>query len=168
VTRDGTAHGLAVWFDAVLTDGVGFSNAPGAPELIYGQAHFPWPEAVPLREGDEVECHLRADLVGGDYVWSWESKVHRREKPDAVDVHFRQSTFLGAPLTPESLARRASTHVPNLSTDGEITLAALKRMQAGVSLGSLAEELSRQHPARFRSPQDALDFVSDLSVRYGR
>jgi len=168
ITRDGTAHGLVVWFDAVLAEGVGFSNAPGAPELIYGQAHFPWPEAVLLREGDEVECHLRADLVGGDYVWSWESKVHRREKPDAVDVHFRQSTFLGAPLTPESLARRASTHVPNLSRDGEITLAALKRMQAGVSLGSLAEELSRLHPARFRSAQEALDFVSDLSVRYGR
>jgi protein arginine N-methyltransferase 1 len=168
VTREGTAHGLVVWFDTVLTEGVSFSNAPGAPELIYGQAHFPWPEAVLLREGDEVECHLRADLVGGDYVWSWESSVRRRERLDAVDVHFRQSTFLGAPLTPQSLAQRASTHIPKLSADGEIALGALRRMQEGASLGALAEELSRQHPARFRSPQEALDFVSDLSVRYGR
>ncbi len=167
-TRDGTAHGLAVWFDAVLAEGVGFSNAPGAPELIYGQAHFPWPDAVPLREGDEVECRLRGDLVGGDYVWSWESAVRRRERLDAVDVQFRQSTFLGAPLTPQTLARRASTHVPSLSADGEIALAALRRMQEGTSLGALAEELSRRHPGRFRSAQEALDFVSDLSARYGR
>jgi protein arginine N-methyltransferase 1 len=168
VMRDGTAHGLAVWFDAVLTESVGFSNAPAAPELIYGQAYFPWPEAVAMREGDEVECRIRADLSGGDYVWSWDSAVSRRESPDAVDVRFRQSTFLGTPLTPESLARRAASHVPHLSVDGEITVAALQRMYEGASLGALAEDLSSQHPERFRSPREALDFVSALSAKYGR
>src|SRR5215813_2945484 len=30
VTRDGKAHGMLIWFDATMADGVGFSNAPGA------------------------------------------------------------------------------------------------------------------------------------------
>ena len=34
-TRAGAAHGLAVWFDAVLCDGIGYSNAPGMPETVY-------------------------------------------------------------------------------------------------------------------------------------
>ena len=36
VSRPGTAHGFVVWFDAVLEDGIEFSNAPGQPEMIYG------------------------------------------------------------------------------------------------------------------------------------
>src|SRR5512138_2848153 len=40
-TRNGTAHALVLWFDSQLYDGIEFSNAPGQPELIYGQAFFP-------------------------------------------------------------------------------------------------------------------------------
>lgn len=168
VKRDGTAHGLVVWFDTVLSGAAGFSNAPGAPELIYGQAFFPWPSAVCVREGDLVEYRLRADLVGEDYVWGWESAVRRRETTSTIDVHFRQSTFLGTPLTRESLAKRDSTHVPGLSEVGKVTRVVLDRMLAGASLGDLANELSEQYPERFRSRQEALDFVSELSVRYGQ
>ena len=47
VERRGTVHGLAVWFDTVLAEGIGFSNAPGQPELIYGRA-------LPGRAGGRV------------------------------------------------------------------------------------------------------------------
>src|SRR5262249_7463053 len=42
-TRAGTAHGLGLWFDTTLVEGVGFSNSPAIPELIYGNAFLPWP-----------------------------------------------------------------------------------------------------------------------------
>lgn len=38
--RAGVGHGLLVWFDTVLADNIGFSNAPGAPESIYGAMFF--------------------------------------------------------------------------------------------------------------------------------
>jgi hypothetical protein len=40
-TRTGTGHGIVVWFEADLVEGVGFSNSPGAPETIYGSLFFP-------------------------------------------------------------------------------------------------------------------------------
>src|SRR3989442_14567368 len=60
ILRPGTAHALSVWFNAELMEGVGFSNAPGQPEAIYGQAFFPLLEPVPVDCGDRVEVSLRA------------------------------------------------------------------------------------------------------------
>ena len=76
--KPGTAHGLLVWFDAVLAEGVEFTNAPGEPELIYGNAFFPFSQPVALDVGDNVNVTIRADLVGGDYVWRWNTVVARR------------------------------------------------------------------------------------------
>ena len=132
--RRGVGHGLAVWFDADLAPGVGFSNAPGQPRLIYGQAFFPWPEPVALGRATSWTSDLQADLVGEDYVWTWESSVRRRAQPGKVAAHFRQSTFLGTPLTPETLARRASTHKARLGRDGLLTRTALELMDGETPL----------------------------------
>src|SRR4051812_49114252 len=52
--RVGIAHGLCIWFDAELTDHVAFSNAPGEPAAIYGQAFFPLAVPVPLADGETI------------------------------------------------------------------------------------------------------------------
>ncbi len=88
--RRGTAHGLVVWFDAELFDGIGFSNAPGAEELIYGQAFFPFKVPFALANGDRVDVRLEARLIGDDYVWRWND----------------QSTLLGVPLSISELHKR--------------------------------------------------------------
>ncbi len=165
--RRGVGHGLALWFDADLAPGVGFSSAPGQPALIYGQGFFPWPEPVPLGKGDVVDVRLRADLVGEDYVWTWESSIKRWGKPAKAAVHFRQSTFLGTPLTPETLARRASTHKAKLGRDGLLTRTALELMNGENPLVEIASVLEKRFPGRFRSPAEALAFVADLSSRFG-
>jgi protein arginine N-methyltransferase 1 len=103
--------GLIVWFDADLGAGAGFSNAPGAAGLIYGQAFFPWPHPVRLAPGDTVALRMSAVLVGEDYVWTWETRI-TPELLGAPKANFRQSTFLGIPRSPASLARRAADHVP--------------------------------------------------------
>lgn len=92
VLRDGVAHGLCLWFDAELMEGIGYSGAPGGPELVYGQGFFPFPDPVPLRAGDRVETDVRADLVNGDYVWSWNTEVAPAE---GEPRSFRQSTLRG-------------------------------------------------------------------------
>src|SRR5579872_6791366 len=63
LVRAGTAHGLCLWFDTELIDGVGFSNAPGGPELIYGQAFFPFPEPVAVASAGRIAVTLDARLI---------------------------------------------------------------------------------------------------------
>jgi type I protein arginine methyltransferase len=99
-TRSGTARGFALWFDTELADGVGFSNHPSAPELIYGNGFFPFPRPVEVREGERVEAKLRADLVEGDYVWTWDTDFTDQK------IGFRQSTFFGVALSPEQLRKK--------------------------------------------------------------
>ena len=61
VERAETCHGIVVWFDAELAEGIGFSNAPGAPETIYGSFFFPWTQPVLLKQGQTVCVNLAAE-----------------------------------------------------------------------------------------------------------
>jgi protein arginine N-methyltransferase 1 len=102
--RNGTAHGVAVWFDSELVEGIGFSNHPSSPEMIYGQGLFPFSQPVELVEGDRIELRLAANMVGDDYVWRWDTDFFARdhEQPKAS---YKQSTFLGTPLSPALLQK---------------------------------------------------------------
>jgi protein arginine N-methyltransferase 1 len=97
--RNGTAHGIAVWFDSELVDGIGFSNHPAAPQLIYGTAFFPFSTPAPISEGEPIKLRLAADFVQNDYVWRWST--------DFSSTSFNQSTFQGVPLTPTLLRKSA-------------------------------------------------------------
>jgi protein arginine N-methyltransferase 1 len=105
--RAGTCHGLAVWFDAELSEGIGFSNAPGSRDSVYGQGFFPWPEGVALVMGDSVEIELRAKLVEDDYVWIWNSRV--LDEHGAERIRFHQSSFYGKPLSRAALVPQAAS-----------------------------------------------------------
>lgn len=168
VTRAGSAHGFCLWFDAVLADGIGFSNAPDKPGLIYGNAFFRWPEPAELLAGDSVAIGLRATLIGDDYVWNWDTMVLDQGDPGKVKARFRQSTFLGKPMTPESLRKKAADYVPALNEDGEIDCAILEKMAEQSSLGDIARHLAARYPARFAGWQDALRRVADMSSMYTR
>ena len=168
VTRAGTGHGICAWFDATLADGVEFSNAPGKPEAVYGAAFFPWPEPVALDEGDEVSVSLRADLVGPEYLWSWDTCVADRGDPSRGKVEFKQSSFFGAPLSPARLRKQSASHVATLNDDGRIDQLSLQMMESGTPLGEIARHLTLKFPARFARLQDALTRVGELSARYSR
>ena len=96
--RDGTAHGVAVWFDADLIDGIGFSNHPGSPELIYGNGLFPFSQPVEVMENDRINFRIEAKMVVDDYVWRWDT--------DFPKTSFKQSTFFGAPLSLQQLKKQ--------------------------------------------------------------
>jgi len=98
-TRDGTAHGVAVWFDSELTDDISFSNHPAAPKMIYGVGLFPFSQPVRVKEGERIELRLAADLVHDGYVWRWDT--------DFSAASFKQSTFYGVPLSQAQLRKSA-------------------------------------------------------------
>jgi protein arginine N-methyltransferase 1 len=97
VARTGTAHGIAIWFDSDLLDGIGFSNHPAAPDLIYGNALFFLSEPVEVAEGERIKLRLTAKLIDNDYVWRWDT--------DFSKTSFKQSTFFGVPLSLERLKK---------------------------------------------------------------
>ena len=164
--RAGIGHGLLVWFDTRLAEDVGFSNAPAAPELIYGGAFFPWATPVSIAVSDNVTVALRADLVGEDYIWGWDTVVMDRAQPGQAKASFKQSTFFGAPLSPALLHKLSASHVPQLNEDGQIDQWVLALMAEGTPLGEIAVRASERFPARFADSQAALTRVGTLAQRY--
>ena len=162
VRRTGTAHGLSLWFQADLGDGIGYGTGPGT-ETTYGTPFLPFPTPVEVAPGDRVEVDLEARLVSDDYVWRWETRI---ERPDRDAVSFRQSTFYAEPLSPARLRKRADSHRPTLGEDGRIDQLALARMAEGAALGEIARELRDRFPARFATWEQALTHVGRLSERY--
>jgi protein arginine N-methyltransferase 1 len=160
-----TAHGIGAWFDWDGTDGVTFSNSPLSGERhIFGQAFFPWPEPLDLCRGDEVRVQLRADAVGSEYVYGWETIV--RGQDGLTKAAFHQSDFLGQVLSSERLRKLSNTFTPTLSEDGRIDQLILNRAAAGLRLEQIAREVSAAFPHRFAAWTDAQTRVGQLSERY--
>jgi Ribosomal protein L11 methyltransferase (PrmA) len=160
--RGGIAHGMLVWFDADLAEGVGFSNAPGAPKTIYGSLFFPWTRPVPLVSGQAVCLSLEAKLVEGDYVWRWSAHIEPANGSDNP-IRFEQSLLQGAVLSVAALRKQASDHVPHLSAEGRIHRRALELMDGQTSLEEIARRLAAEFPERFARWQQALSYVGTIS-----
>lgn len=163
--RSGTAHGFLVWFDCLLIDGVEFSNSPNNSELVYGNAFFPWPEPVSISDGDAISVRIRATLVGTDYIWDWKTTVTSRAEPTKT-VHFKQSTFSGAPISLNRLRRHAGSYRPKRDEEGEIDIFLLGQMDGSASSAEIARRVASRFPERFATIEDALTRVGELAENY--
>jgi protein arginine N-methyltransferase 1 len=163
--RAGTAHGICVWFETELADGIGFSTGPSDRRNVYGQRFFPWPEPVLLEAGQEIQVSLHADLVGEEYIWRWETKINARV---GRAYHFQQSTFHGANFTPESLRRRAADFIPSLSEEGQADRWLLQAMDGETSLQEMAQAAAACFPTIFPRWEDALHRATELAGRLSR
>ena len=161
-SRAARVHGLALWFETTLAEGIGFSCAPGAPgrATIYGQAFFPWPREVEVVAGDDIELDIAVRPVGGRHVWTWAAKV--------AGMAFAQSNFAAEPLSAAKLRMRSAAYVPSVSVDGQVDRAILSAMEEGLPLGEIATRLQSRFPGRFRRWEEALARAGDLSERYAR
>jgi type I protein arginine methyltransferase len=165
VAQAGTAHGICVWFETELFDGIGFSTAPSGTRGVYGQRFFPWPQTVALKAGQEVQVRLGADLVGEDYVWRWETEI---TPPAGAPLHFRQSTFQGADFTPAALRCRAADFVPALSEGGQVDRWLLQAMDGKTSLQQIAQAAAHRFPSIFPRWEDALHRAAALASQFSR
>jgi len=164
--RDGTAHGLCLWFETQLLGDIGYSSGPGGAATIYGQILLPWLDPVAVSEGQEIQVKLRADLVGQDYIWSWNTIILAR---DGVPLtHFQQSTFQGANFSPDSLRRQALDYAPLLSEAAQADLWMLGRMDGSASLQVIAQSAAERFPRLFSSWREAFRRAADLSREFSR
>jgi type I protein arginine methyltransferase len=164
VEKAGAAHGLLLWFDAELLDGIGFSNAPGQPRQIYGQTLLPLELAVEVAPGDRVMGEISARLVDGSYVWSWRTAIQRHDSNDVVE--FRQSSFFASVFAPDKLRTRASDFVPPVRTAHEIDRFCLSLVDGRRTLEALAEELRAKFPEAFADASAAFNHVTRVVGRY--
>jgi SAM-dependent methyltransferase len=168
VSCPGSGHGLSVWFDSVLTERVSFTNAPGAPELIYGSAFFPWSHPVDLAVGDTVSVRLQAKLVGENYVWRWDTRIASENEPAVIKADYKQSTFYDSPKSSATLRKRAASHIPTVTEEGQIDQLILTLMDGATSLDEIARHVVDRFPARFAHWHAALTRVGELSQKYSR
>lgn len=162
--RTGTMHGLYVWFDGDLGEGFGTSNAPFLPELVYGRAFFPLEHPVEVDVGDQISTRLTVRLVKGDYLFRW--LTHIAGIDGTRKARFDQSTFKAQPTNLADIRKISADHVPVLGEQGQVTHAALQAMQAGKTLGDIADLLAMQFPQKFKTSVQALDEVSRISKAY--
>lgn len=164
VDRDATVHGLEIWFDAEVAEGIGYSNGPDAPELVYGSEFFPFAEALDVLAGDHIECRLDANYVKGEYVWRWRT-THRRG--DDVVAKHDQSDLKGYLDDPRpTLLRQLPTHVPTLTDEGRAFRIVLDAFAAGSSVAEATERLRAADCGKLSSSEKAGDFVGGLSARF--
>lgn len=166
IVRPGTGHGLLLWFDGLLSESAGFSNAPGKRGLVYGRSFLPWIQPVQLETGDLVQVELHANLVGMEYIWRWETRVFSVEKSQEIKAQFKQSTLETKFFSLEQLRRQSSSYVPKLEQEGQLDFFVLSRMDGKASLGKISEELLERFPGSFSSQKDALSYVARLSSNY--
>jgi len=163
VQTAGTAHGISVWFDAELAQGIGFSNAPEAEQLVYGGVQFPWPRPVELNAEDEVSIRLAARRGVSKYLWRWQTEIFRSGSANRPSESFNQSSFHGELVTPQLLSRTSEDFIPTLSEDGKLEALVIGLMDGTRSNRVIAEEVHRQFPHRFPELTDALARVLKLS-----
>lgn len=163
IERGGTGHGIVAWFDADLADGVGFSNAPGTPETVYGSYFFPWPQPVPLEKRQNVCVKLEAKLVENDYTWRWTTSIEPARGSNASAIHFDQSQLAGAVLSPKQLRKTAADSIPQLSEEGLLRLRVLEMMDGKLSLEEIARRLAKEFPQRFSHWKLALTCAGTIS-----
>ena len=166
VNRNAMGHGVGLWFDTELMDGIGFSTIPRETESVYGHGFLPWLEPVSLSEGDEVHVELHADPVGTDYVWRWDTSIPARGGRQAK--HFQQSTFFGAHFSPSSLRKRSADFVPVLSEAGQAERWILQAIDGHTPLQEIAIQAASRFPHVFNRVEDAFTKAGELADKLAR
>lgn len=73
--RQGQGHGLLMWFETELIEGVGFSTSPRGPSTGYGMCFFPFAKPLNMQRHDQVLVDVDARLMAGKYEWSWQATL---------------------------------------------------------------------------------------------
>ncbi len=146
VTRDGELHGLGLWMDFDLAEGVTLSNAPVDATAVWGQVFFPLASPVPVREGDEVTARITPlrNAPGQVPWWKWRVGVH--------DQIQEMNTFRGMPLSLDRLHRAVRQSRGGASRNGGGgRIAAIRRAVRRLIEGHRASNGARRSGARTSS-----------------
>jgi protein arginine N-methyltransferase 1 len=167
-TRSGTAHGLLIWFDAELFEEIGFSNGPQAtrPAEVYGRGFFPLLAPIAIDEGDNINLTIQAELVDGEYIWRWSTRIQAQDDAAVIKADFKQSTASDSVLSPKRLAGQAKNSRPALGDAGQVDLFIMGKMDGRATVAQIARETFSLFPGRFKNQGEALIHVYEVVQQY--
>jgi protein arginine N-methyltransferase 1 len=168
-TRGGTAHGLLLWFDGELAEGIRVFNGPGAEKVakVYGCGFFPLLEPVSIDQGDTINLIVGANLDDDHYEWRWHTRIQAGDNPQAIKANFEQSTDLDNTMENALLHERILNSRPSLSVAGEIDHFILGEMDGSHTVDQIARGVQAKYPQRFKTDREAHLYVNGLSQEYG-
>jgi protein arginine N-methyltransferase 1 len=138
-------HGLGLWIDLELADGVIFSNGPRGRSSGWDQMLFPVTEPLCVEAGETVEA--RVSTLGRSprepEWWSWRVRAGGEEQ--------EMNTFRSVPLSPARLRQARLDSRPSLTARGRIRRTALELMDGARTLEEIARRLRERFPNELRS-----------------
>lgn len=164
INKKGIAHGLRGWFECEIGDGLTTTNSLDNPETTYGAPFFPFETVLEVDAGEKFEVKLDAAFEKGEYLWHWAVKIFGKDQ--TVKAQFNQSTMTGSFIAPSAMLKQSEYFIPKQNEDAEIDSFILNRMDGENMQGDIADELLEEFPEKFITFEDALNRVSQLSLRY--
>jgi protein arginine N-methyltransferase 1 len=140
VTSSGELHGIGLWMDLDLADGVLYSNAPSGRSSGWDQQLLPLVDPLKVEAGEEVVA--RVMTLGPSprkpEWWSWRviARNGRREG----------NTFRGTPLSSSRLRDARLDRRPRLTARGRYCRDALELMDGSRTIADIARELLARYP----------------------
>lgn len=168
-TRGGTAHGLLLWFDGEIAEGIHVFNGPAAEKVakVYGCGFFPLLEPVAIDKGDRINLTVQANLVDDHYLWRWHTHIQSYDNPQVIKADFKQSTDINNPLDNAVLHKRILNFRPARNEAGEIDHFILGMMDGVNTIDQIARGAQAKFPLRFKTQREAQIYVNGLSQDYG-
>jgi len=152
--RDGVLHGLGGWFSCELAEGIWMTNSPLSDQAIdRSQVFLPIGEAIAVKAGDLLKATVMARPA--DHQIAWEVEAPSGQK-------FRHSTWQGALLSSEEIARRNPKHVPQTSRSGLARIVVLRYCDGRRTVKEIEKAVLRDHPALMPSTEEISRFVAQV------
>lgn len=159
IVDNGNSAFVALWFEMDLGQGVKMTSAPGSGVTVYRQLLLPLRAPKAVEKGAVVTVAIDAHLLRGSAIWRWRVRF-----PDGTQT--LTSSFDALPIHPDHLARRMSTHQPDLGPARMIDAAILTRLDGSVTQGDVAARIHAEFPGHFPRVEDALDRVLAVVRRH--
>ncbi len=162
ISRDGVMHGIGGWFESEIAPGIHLTNKPKNETPSWSHALLPLERPLEVKQGDMVE--VRIQIRSNAAQWHWEvTPCHPSRNGHTPVVQIGQTTLAGQ-LSPTPLTRETIT---TRSTDGDIDLFILQRMDGRQTLEEIAQATAAHFPNHFTSLQSALTRIQQVAAYYG-
>lgn len=163
--RAGTAHGLLMWFDGEIAEGIRVFNGPSTDMAakVYGCGFYPLLEPVAVVEGDTIMLDIQADYARSHYAWTWHTRILSGDIHQTSKADFEQSSYLEGTLDNAELHESVLHFRPSQNEAGEIGHFILGMMDGSNSIDEIARQARAKFPLRFKTLREAQFYVNELS-----
>jgi hypothetical protein len=155
--RDGTAHGLLLWFELGL-GGEWLGTGPLSPPSPWTQTLFPLEPPIRVAAGTSVQWSLEAAPLGNETLFRW-AVAANGERVEA-------DSFSGMPLRWDFVERSRGALIPEPCPDFDIDRAILRSANGRRTVRQIARRVQRRFPENLPDVAAAAERVVTVLGRH--